>query len=310
MQSLGRAPTRHAPAHHGKTRLAPLRRDPSPSRWAYRMQRLWLTPLFRVLVRFGLPVLVIGAVSGLVFYDDARRAALLQGAADLRQKFEQRPEFRISYVSIDGASPDLADAVRAKLALKLPQSSFDLDMDALQLKAEELDAVQEAQLRVRSGGVLQVVLTEREPALIWRDEDRLVLLDATGHRVAGLAARADRADLPLVAGDGADIATPEALALLDAAGPIAARLRGLVRMGDRRWDLVLDRNQRILLPAENPVAALERLLALDQAEKLLDRDILAIDLRFEQRPVLRLAPFALGELRQAQGLTTTTGNDL
>jgi cell division protein FtsQ len=274
------------------------------------MQRLWLTPLFRVLVRFGLPVLVIGAVSGLVFYDDARRAALLQGAADLRQKFEQRPEFRISYVSIDGASPDLADAVRAKLALKLPQSSFDLDMDALQLKAEELDAVQEAQLRVRSGGVLQVVLTEREPALIWRDEDRLVLLDATGHRVAGLAARADRADLPLVAGDGADIATPEALALLDAAGPIAARLRGLVRMGDRRWDLVLDRNQRILLPAENPVAALERLLALDQAEKLLDRDILAIDLRFEQRPVLRLAPFALGELRQAQGLTTTTGNDL
>lgn len=300
MQSLGRAPQRHAQT----------RRDPSPSRWAYRMQRLWLTPLFRVLVRFGLPVLVIGAVSGLVFYDDGRRAALFQGFANLREKFEQRPEFQVSYVSIDGASPDLADAVRAKLGLKLPQSSFDLDLDALRLKARELDAVQEAQLRVRSGGVLQVVLTEREPALIWRDEDRLVLLDATGHRVAGLDARADRADLPLVAGDGADGAAPEALALLDAAGPIAARLRGLVRMGDRRWDIVLDRDQRIQLPAENPVAALERLLALDQAEKLLDRDILAIDLRHEQRPVLRLAPFALGELRQAQGLTTTTGNDL
>ena len=300
MQSLGRAPARNTAT----------RRDPSPSRWAYRMQRLWLTPVFRVLVRFGLPVLVIGAVSGLVFYDDGRRAALAQSFAGLQEKFQQRPEFRVSYVSIDGASPDLADAVRAKLGLKLPQSSFDLDLDALQVKAEELDAVQEAQLRVRSGGVLQVVLTEREPALIWRNDDRLVLLDATGHRVAGLAARADRADLPLVAGDGADGATPEALALLDAAGPIAARLRGLVRMGDRRWDIVLDRDQRIQLPAENPVAALERLLALDQAEKLLDRDILAIDLRNEQRPVLRLAPFALGELRQAQGLTTTTGNDL
>ncbi len=300
MQSLGRAPARPAPP----------RRDPSPSRWAYRMQRLWLTPLFRVLVRFGLPVLLIGAVSGLMFYDDARRAALAQSVADLREKFEQRPEFRVSYVSIDGASPDLADAVRAKLGLKLPQSSFDLDLDMLRLKAEQLDAVQTAELRVRSGGILQVVLTEREPALVWRNADRLVLLDATGHRVAGLAARADRADLPLVAGDGADAATPEALALLDAAGPIAMRLRGLVRMGERRWDLVLDRDQRIQLPAENPVAALERLLALDQAEVLLARDILTIDLRQEQRPVLRLAPFALSEVRRAQGLTTTTGNDL
>jgi cell division protein FtsQ len=274
------------------------------------MQRLWLTPLFRVLVRFGLPVLLIGAASGLVFYDDARRAGLVQSVADLREKFEQRPEFRVSYVSIDGASPDLADAVRAKLGLRLPQSSFDLDMDALRLKAEELDAVQEAQLRVRSGGILQVVLTEREPALVWRNDDRLVLLDATGHRVAGLAERGDRGDLPLVAGDGADGATPEALAILDAASPIAARLRGLVRMGDRRWDLVLDRDQRIQLPAKNPVAALERLLALDQAEVLLARDILTIDLRQEQRPVLRLAPFALSEVRRAQGLTTTTGNDL
>jgi cell division protein FtsQ len=125
-----------------------------------------------------------------------------------------------------------------------------------------------------------------------------------------LAERGDRGDLPLVAGDGADGATPEALAILDAASPIAARLRGLVRMGDRRWDLVLDRDQRIQLPAKNPVAALERLLALDQAEVLLARDILTIDLRQEQRPVLRLAPFALSEVRRAQGLTTTTGNDL
>ena len=67
MQSLGRAPNRHAPH---------LRRDPSPSRSAYRMQRLWLTPLFRVLVRFGLPVLLVAAVAGLVFYDEGRRTAL------------------------------------------------------------------------------------------------------------------------------------------------------------------------------------------------------------------------------------------
>ena len=291
-------------------RTLPSRRDPAPSRWAYRMQRLWLTPLFRTLFRVGLPVAVMAGLTTLVFYDESRRAALMQTAADLRTQFEARPEFRVSYLSLDGASPDLANAVRVKLNLRLPQSSFDLDLDALRLTAQELDAVASAELRVRSGGVLQVLLTERDPALIWRLGDRLELLDITGHRVAGLAARADRADLPLILGTGANLAATEALALLDAAGPLMPRLRGLVRMGERRWDIVLDRDQRIMLPAHNPVAALERLLALDQAENLLARDILAVDLRSEQRPALRLAPFALNEARRSAGLIPIAENDL
>ena len=287
-----------------------LRRDPAPSRWAYRMQRLWLTPFFRLLFRLGLPLAVAAAVMTLVFYDAGRRGALMQSVADLRSQFEARPEFRVSYVSIDGASPDLADAVRGKLALKLPQSSFDLDLDALRQAAEDLDAVASAELRVRTGGVLQVLLTEREPALIWRRGDRLELLDANGHRVAGLAARGDRADLPLILGDGANLVAAEAMALLDAASPLMPRLRGLVRMGERRWDIVLDRDQRILLPAISPVPALERLLALDQAEDLLARDILSIDLRSEKRPALRLAPFALNEARRAAGLIPIAENNL
>ena len=291
----------------GKTNA---RRDPAPSRWAYRMQRLWLTPVFRALFRVGLPAFVFAGSMGLVLHNEARRDALYQGYANLRAQFEARPEFRVGMVSIEGASPDLADAVRAKLAVKLPQSSFALDLDALRLKAEALDAVASAQVRVRSGGVLQVLLEEREPAFVWRKADRLQLIDATGHRVAGLAARGDRPDLPLVVGEGADLAVDEAMAILLAAGPIDARLRGMVRVGNRRWDLVLDRDQRILLPATEPVAALERMLALDQADTLLDRDILMVDLRNAQRPVLRLAPFALAETRRARGILTISENDL
>ena len=287
-----------------------IRRDPAPSRWAYRMQRLWLTPVFRGLFRVGLPVALIGILGTLIFHDADRRAAVMQTAAGLRDQFEARPEFRVSYLSIDGASPDLADAVRAKLNLTLPQSSFDLDLDALRVAAQQLDAVASAELRVRSGGVLQVLLTERDPALVWRLKNRLELLDFTGHRVAGLAARGDRPDLPLILGTGANLAATEALALLAAAGPLMPRLRGLVRMGERRWDIVLDRDQRIMLPATNPVAALERLLALDQAENLLARDILAVDLRSEQRPALRLAPFALNEARRSAGLIPIAENDL
>ena len=80
-------------------------------------------------------------------------------------------------------------------------------------------------------------------------------------------------------------------------------------MGDRRWDLVLDRNQKIMLPEQNAPAALERLIALDKAEDLLARDILTVDLRNEQRPVLRLSPYAMSERRNAMGIETS-GSEL
>jgi cell division protein FtsQ len=66
--------------------------------------------------------------------------------------------------------------------------------------------------------------------------------------------------------------------------------------------------RRILLPDVGPVRALERLIALDQAEDILNRDLLAVDLRVSQRPTLRLSADALTELRRAQGLPVLETN--
>ncbi|MDZ4089580.1 MAG: cell division protein FtsQ/DivIB [Tabrizicola sp.] len=279
-----------------------VRKDPAPSKWAYRVQRWMLTPYVRSFVWKGLPMLILLGAGAVWLGHEPNRQAVIGQLTHLREEFEARPEFRISLARVEGASDDLAEAVRVKLALPLPMSSFDIDLDAARDRIETLDAVQKADLRVRSGGVLQVLITERVPVAVWRTEDGLTLVDETGHRVAGLLSRADRADLPLIAGDGADAATPEALDLIAAAGPLTPRLRGLVRVGERRWDVVLDRNQRILLPEENPVQALERLLALDHAQDLMNRDILTVDLRSDHRPTLRLTPNALAEIRRAQGL--------
>jgi cell division protein FtsQ len=281
-----------------------MRRDPAPSRAAYRMQRLWLTPLFRSLMRIGLPVFVVTFSLGLYLADDTRRAGIATAWAGVWESVEDRPEFMVNLLAIDGASPALAEAIRSKLDLKFPVSSFAIDMEVIRAKIEELDAVATADLRVRAGGVLQVAISERLPVVVWRTETGLQLLDGEGRRIAKIMERGDRADLPLVAGEGANKAVAEALAILAAAQPIDARLRGLVRVGDRRWDLVLDRDQRILLPEDSPVRALERVIVLDQAEHLLDRDVLAVDVRNEHRPVLRLAPAALAELRRAKGIDT------
>ena len=268
------------------------RRDPAPSRAAYRMHRLWLTPVFRAAFRVGLPAFTLVFVAGVYLSDDARRANIGTALTDMRHSIEQRPEFMVSQMVIEGASDEVSNALRAIVPVQLPVSSFDLDMDAMRTTLEGFDAVASAELHIRTGGVLAVTIEQRRPALVWRSRIGLDLLDETGHRVASIPLREARADLPLIAGDGAEKAVPEALALLAAAGPLDARLRGLVRMGERRWDLVLDRNQRILLPETEPVQALERAIALDQAQDLLARAITIVDLRNQHRPTVRLAAIA------------------
>ena len=115
--------------------------------------------------------------------------------------------------------------------------------------------------------------------------------------------RADFAHLPLIAGEGAIAYLREARGVLDTAAPISDRLRGLVRIGERRWDLVLLDGQTIALPEANPEQVLAQVIVLSAAQDLFERDILLIDFRNPRRPTLRLRPQALAGLKQVKGVT-------
>lgn len=280
------------------------RADPAPSRWSYRRDRLLLSPAFRAGLRFGAPFVLSFAVATGVVSDPARQAAAALWMVETEEALKARPEFSVAVLSVEGASPALAEAVRETLNLTLPMSSFDLDLPALRARLEGLAPVRKAALRVRPGGVLETHIDERVPALILRDAEGLALIDREGVRVARIAARADRPDLAVIAGEGAARHVPEARALLAAAAPLAPRLRGMIRLGDRRWSIVLDRNQAIHLPAEAPVAALERAIALDETYDMLARDVAVVDLRLQDRPVLRLNETAAGEYRRIMSALT------
>lgn len=268
-------------------------RDPAPSRLAYRMNRLMLTPNFRRFLRYGLPLLVIAAGTTWWASDEGRRQDAIDRIAEFRRQIEERPEFMVRMMAVEGAADNVSAEVRAVLPIDFPVSSFDLELDELRGRVEGIDAVRAASVRIRQGGVLEIEVEERRPAVVWRTEETLELLDETGHRVASLASRMDRPDLPLIAGQGAEAAVAEALSLIAVAEPVNDRVRGLLRVGERRWDLVLDRDVRIMLPEKNALAALQKVIALDQAQDLLARDIAAVDFRNPKRPVIRLTPSAI-----------------
>ena len=278
--------------------------DPAPSRWAWRMQRLMLTPAFLLFLRAGVPLVVTFGLASWWLSEEGNRRMIADSVAEARASFETRPEFMVQLMAIDGASDALAQDIREVLPLDFPLSSFDLDLNDIRDTVAALDPVKSAGVRIRPGGILQIDIEPRTPVAIWRHREGLALVDVTGAHVDTLRNRMQRPDLPLIAGEGATAHLQEALNLYRAAAPLGGRLRGIVRMGERRWDVVLDREQRILLPEDRPVEALERVIALDGAQDILSRDVRRVDLRLGARPTVQMseqATEAWWEIKQVSG---------
>lgn len=291
-----------------KSKAAPkTKADPAPSRTAYRLQRLMLTPAYRLTLRVILPFL-IGLSAVLIYMADAdRKDAVVLGFVDLRNQIETRPEFMVKLMAIDGASSETETYIREIAQLEFPVSTFDLNLDQLRALILDLPAVADATVSVRQLGVLEINVVEREPTLLWRTARGVKVLDDTGIVIGDIDSRTLRPDLPLIAGYGANKHVGEAQDLLRVISPLHDRLRGLVRIGERRWDIVLDGNLRILLPADQPVLALERAIALHDAQDVLNRDIAALDLRLAARPTIRMNAGALERWRQIKDMRVETG---
>jgi len=272
--------------------------DPSPSRFRYRFERLWLKPSVRQVVRIWLPLAIAGTVFWVASNDPVIREAVQTKWTQAYDTVAARPELQVSDVVFADVSEDLQQQILAVTGIELPISSLELDVTKVKVAIETLDAVQSAEVRVLGGGMLEIATVERAPVVVWRDGDALRLVDADGHRVADIARRSARGDLPLIVGIGAEDVVGEAISLVDVIAPVADRLRGFVRVGERRWDVVLDRGQTIMLPEYGAVTALRRVVALHQAEDLLNRDVTVVDMRNGERPVLRLTDEAIAELRR------------
>lgn len=274
------------------------KKDPAPSRTKYRLERLWLRPIVQKSVRLYLPALAVGLGIALFVMDDKVQGFVSGKVSSVTEGLAARPELQVVEAKITGASEGLSARVKDLAGLELPISALKIDLSQLQKRISGLEPVLNASVRISENGVLEVSIHEREPIIVWRNAEGLLLIDKTGARVDKISDRAAHSDLPLIAGTGANRVVDEALDLLRIAKPISERVRGLVRIGERRWDLVMDRGLVIRLPEDAAASALARVMALNDVDSLLDRDIVVVDMRDKRRPLLRLTDPALEALRK------------
>ncbi len=276
--------------------VAQQRKDPAPSKMTYRLQRLWLRKYVRPIVQIWLPVLGLALFVWMLSSNEALRTVVQEKFNDVRASVAARPELTIESISIPVGSVDLVRQIDGVIDLALPVSAMNVDLEAMRQVVQNLSAVKSATVQLSSSGQLVITIEERIPRMVWRNGNRIFLLDETGIRVAEVPRRAVRIDLPLVIGGGADVAINEARLLYALAAPLEERIRALVRVGERRWDLVLDGDQVIKLPEFGAQEALRHVIAMQTSQQIMDWNLSIIDMRDPSRPLIRLNDAALKAL--------------
>jgi len=209
----------------------------------------------------------------------------------------------IDIAALPGA-PTLTEARRAEVRdLIVPEGRHSLlALDPMEVKArvESLDWVASARVRRLWPSTLRVEVERRQSYARWQENGQMSVIDMNGERL--LAERAaDHPDLPLVIGRGAGPAAQPLLAALEDLPEVRARLRALVRVGDRRWNLELESGVTIALPEQGAAAALARLESLHAEYALLDRPLASLDMRAPGRLAVRVHPALAGGPRPLLG---------
>ncbi len=195
--------------------------------------------------------------------------------------------FGIERITISGIA-ELSEAevlVAAGIDPKISLAFFDADEARKRLEATPL--IREASVRKLYPGEVSITLTERQPYALWQVKGELFVIAADG-TVIDKMDDGRFAHLPLVVGANANQRAREYLAMREEAGALAPRIRAATLIANRRWNLKLDNGLDVRLPESQPAAAIKRLAAMETESRLLEKDVLAIDLRQPDRVVMRL----------------------
>jgi len=252
--------------------------------------RLWLRrrrglakPAALMLVGAG----ALGVVGlGLYLADPAGR---VQSFVENTAAAGEAAGLEVREVILEGRTNTPLELVSAAVGLRRGDPILGFSPADARARLESIAWVESAHVERRLPGTILVRLTERTPFAIWQHQGRFSIIDRDGRVVTS-----DTLDafgpLPLVVGAGAEVHGAALYDLLLAHRPVLERTLAMVRVGERRWNLRLHNGVDVLLPEGQEAPALNRLAEMHERHALLDRPLVAIDMRLPDRMVLRQPP--------------------
>jgi cell division protein FtsQ len=207
---------------------------------------------------------------------------------------------RVENVLVTGRYRTARDDITRALGARRSMAILAFDPFAAKQRLEKLNWVRAATVERRLPDTIYLRLVERKPLALWQVGGKLALIDRDGVVIARQHLGRYSA-LPLVVGEDAAPHAEAIIAILRARPVVAKATSAMIRVAGRRWDLKLKTGVTVHLPedgAARAVASLARLIARD---RILEREVIAIDMRLPDRLVVRTKPNARPQSEAGRG---------
>jgi cell division protein FtsQ len=214
-------------------------------------------------------------------------ADVAEGARDIRDQIANAVGFRISSIALAGQRHMSREEILASAGITERTSLLFLDAADVRARLKANPWIAEATVLKLYPGRLHIAITERDAFALWQKDGKVSVISADGTVLEPY--RANFSSLPLVVGAGAETRAKDFLVRLDQYPLLHDQMRALVLVAERRWNVVLKNGVELMLPEDDVAQALDLLVKLDRDDKILTRDIAAIDLRLADRITVRLS---------------------
>jgi cell division protein FtsQ len=205
--------------------------------------------------------------------------------------------FGIETIEINGLVEASSEEIADRIDVGLHTSLLMLNAEAARARIAEIPWVADVEVKKVYPDKLVVNLTERHAFALWQEDGQLRVVDQTGAVMTSIL-EPQHANLPLVVGVGANAHVQDAVQLINAEPSLKVRIKAAQFVAERRWNLVTDDGVEIELPEDNPAVALAKVADLDRSKRLLDRDIVAVDMREADRILIKLSDAAADQRRE------------
>ena len=197
----------------------------------------------------------------------------------------------VQEVLVEGRNETDRAAVMAAIQVKRGDPIMKFDPEAARAGLERLRWVATATVERRLPDTVFVKLDERRPMALWQRDGKLALIDRDGEVLTERELGRYNNLLQIIGAD----APKHAQELLGHLGTVPAlfkRVNAATRIGGRRWDLHLSNGVIVRLPESDIGGGLHHPADQEAKQPVLDRDIVAVDLRMPDRLVIQTSTTA------------------
>ena len=193
---------------------------------------------------------------------------------------------KVEHVMVEGLVN--TDPVELKEAIQLGRGDSLVGFNSSETRAriEKVTWVKLASVERKLPDTIRVHVYEHMPLARLQDSEGMWVIDKHGRMIDESDERFEY--LPLISGEGAAAKASELFVLLSETPKISEKVVQATYIGERRWNLGFESGVTVQLPEENPSMALSVLTRLDEKRHVLSMQGGVIDLRLEDRIVIRL----------------------